>query len=346
MKSSSKQQAPSDEEEEDKSRPRDLPPGARDHDLLAAVAKLPNGPGGSRSGKSDHKGKSKGSSSNGRKVHYSGNDEDSDSDGGRPSRQSSKGKLEDKRPPSSDSEDSDSDGDKPYKKSSKERKKRNKHPTRSDTSEDDLVDTDEESDDDSGRSTKSKRRDLEDDMESSGLARPLAQAFIRNALASRGGKGLIYDVFKEHTFKSVRNEREVLAFARVIDALRSCKDSHCAKALELCVRRLVGVEAADVSGKWKMCDAFELVMNRQSYVPDAFLARAIKNVNRLEALEGTKSSSSSSSGSSTRPRKTTYRDTSSSSSGSRARERSTDSARTNPRPNSSKGSKDSSRDSK
>lgn len=186
-------------------------------------------------------------------------------------------------------------------------------------------------------------------MESSGLARPLAHAFIRNALASRNGKGLIHDVFKEHSFKSNRNEREVLALARVIDALRK---SDYRGALELVVRRLVGVQAADTSGNWKLCDAFELVMDRQSYVPDAFLARAIKNVNRLEALEGKKSSSVASSGSATKPRKSTYgmhRDGSTSSNSTatmKSRDRSTDSARAPQRSNSNKGSKEGTRDPK
>lgn len=188
-------------------------------------------------------------------------------------------------------------------------------------------------------------------MESSGLARPLAKKWIRNVLSLRGGKGLIHDVLKEHSFKSNRNEREVLTLARVLDALRK---SDYRGARELVVRRLVGVQAADTSGNWKLCDAFELVMDRQSYVPDAFLARAIKNVHRLEALEGKQSTPSHSSSSASRGRKTTYgsaRDSSHSSSTMkpvRDRERSVDSSsRAPPRSNSYKGSsKDGARDSK
>jgi hypothetical protein len=299
-----------------KSHDRGLPSGFRARGILSAVGELPDGPDHSKSRGGDHRGKSKGTTSTKKTVGFSTEDEDSDSDGPKQKRKPSKGKKKDKRPPSP-------------------------------SSEEDLDETDDESeDDDSGRLSKSQRRNLEDDMETSGLARPLAKAFIRNALASRGGKGLILDVFKEHNFKSNRNEREVLALARVVDALR--KQDY-ANALELVVRRLVGVQSADTSGNWKMCDAFELVMDRQSYVPDAFLARAIKNVNRLEALEGKKSSSTSSNGSSTRQRKTTYgthRDGSGSVSNSRPRDRSTDNARAYPRSNSNKGSKDATRDSK
>ena len=57
------------------------------------------------------------------------------------------------------------------------------------------------------------------------------------------------------------------------------------RALELTVRRLVGVQTADMSGIWAVCDQFELVMDKQSFVPDEFLARALKNAARLETLE-------------------------------------------------------------
>lgn len=66
--------------------------------------------------------------------------------------------------------------------------------------------------------------------------------------------------------------------------------------LETVVRRLVGVETADRSGDWKLCDAFELITSKQSYVPDDFMARALKTVRRIEAIEGKSSNNTAQKG--------------------------------------------------
>lgn len=121
-------------------------------------------------------------------------------------------------------------------------------------------------------------------MESNGLTKPLAKAFIRNALASMEGRGTILDIHKEKVFKVVRNERECGNLCKLIDRLRK-KKPDVKGALELAVRRLVGVQAADMSGSWALCDQFELVMDKQSFVPHDVLARAIKNAARIESLE-------------------------------------------------------------
>jgi len=68
----------------------------------------------------------------------------------------------------------------------------------------------------------------------------------------------------------------------MIDALRAKNYS---ALRELLYRRLAGVHAADSSDNWALCDAFELVMDKQSFVPDAFMQRAVKNVMRIQALE-------------------------------------------------------------
>ena len=73
--------------------------------------------------------------------------------------------------------------------------------------------------------------------------------------------------------------------ARAIDLMRKGRYE---ETLEALVRRLVGVETADRSGNWKLCDAFELITEKQSFVPDDFLARALKAVKRIEAVEGRK----------------------------------------------------------
>lgn len=173
---------------------------------------------------------------------------------------------------SSDEDDSDSDGPSGRSFSTDDR-------SSSESSDSDASSSSDSDDESSRRHRKHKRVSA---MEAHGLARPLAKKFIRNALASTNGRGSILDVYKEMDFKVVRNERECLSLAKAIDLARK---EHWSKLLELLVRRLVGVQSADISGNWKLCDQFELVMDQQSFVPDDFLARALKNAQRLETLE-------------------------------------------------------------
>jgi hypothetical protein len=141
-------------------------------------------------------------------------------------------------------------------------------------------------------SRKSRARAVDDGVEESGMAKPLAKHFVRNLMAQAGRHGSAYEVYKyDVRFKKERNRRECMALARILDSLLS-KDYK--TALERLCRRLAGVHAADQGGdNWAICDAFELVMEKQSFVPDAHLQRAVKSVIRLQALEtaGTKSNS-------------------------------------------------------
>jgi hypothetical protein len=122
-------------------------------------------------------------------------------------------------------------------------------------------------------------------MESNGLTKSLAKPWIRNALASMEGRGTILDIHKDKLYKQERNKRECETLSKIVDCLRKRKKPDVKRALEFAVRRLVGVQTADMSGSWAVCDQFELVMDKQSFVPDEFLARALKNAARLEALE-------------------------------------------------------------
>jgi hypothetical protein len=139
-------------------------------------------------------------------------------------------------------------------------------------------------------SRKSRSRAIDDGVEESGMAKPLAKQFVRNLMAQAGRHGSAYEVYKyDVRFKKERNRRECMALARILDSLLSKEYK---SALERLCRRLAGVHAADQGGdNWAICDAFELVMEKQSFVPDAHLQRAVKSVMRLQALEtaGTKS---------------------------------------------------------
>lgn len=116
--------------------------------------------------------------------------------------------------------------------------------------------------------------------EAAGLAKSMAKPYLRNVLAH--GKS-VYVVFKHDVeFQKARNQRECLSLARILDALLAKRYSD---AREIAVRRLAGVHAADQSGDgWDICDAFEQVTERQCFVPDDFMTRALKNVIRVQAL--------------------------------------------------------------
>lgn len=128
-------------------------------------------------------------------------------------------------------------------------------------------------------------------MESSGLSKPLAEKFLLNVQRGAGSRSFsVYTEYKERVFKHERNRHEVEFLARLVDLLRKKQRS---AALEVAVRRLVGVETADRSGDWRLCDAFELVTKKQSNAPTEFLAHAIKAVKRIDAVEGKQSNDSS-----------------------------------------------------
>ena len=109
---------------------------------------------------------------------------------------------------------------------------------------------------------------------------PLSKQFIRNLMSQAGKNGSAYEVYKYDVhFKKDRNKRECMSLARVLDSLLA-QDYKAAR--EKICRRLAGVHAADGSDNGDICDAFELVMERQSFVPDAHLQRAVKNVIRYK----------------------------------------------------------------
>ena len=125
---------------------------------------------------------------------------------------------------------------------------------------------------------------IRDGMEESGLARPLAQKFLHNLCHAAGSRTFsVLGLYKDRDVRQVRNRYEMEFLARAIDLMRRGRYE---ETLEALVRRLVGVETADRSGNWKLCDAFELITEKQSFVPDDFLARALKAVKRIEAVEG------------------------------------------------------------
>ena len=81
-------------------------------------------------------------------------------------------------------------------------------------------------------------------------------------------------------------KREALAHARTLDALLQapCDTHGVREALEHICRRLGGVHTAATTGSWEMCDRLEAETSTHSFVPDYFMATALKQVTREQAI--------------------------------------------------------------
>lgn len=78
--------------------------------------------------------------------------------------------------------------------------------------------------------------------------------------------------------------REALAHARTLDALLLAPHDTrgVREALEHICRRLGGTAAT--TGSWEMCDRLEAETSTHSFVPDYFMATALKQVTREQAI--------------------------------------------------------------
>ena len=116
-----------------------------------------------------------------------------------------------------------------------------------------------------------------------------AKGFLRNALREAAGRTL-YQLYKDATAQwegaSLHCRREALAHARTLDALlQSPRDTRGVReALEHVCRRLGGVHTAATTGSWEMCDRLEAESSVHSFVPDYFMAAALKQVTREQAI--------------------------------------------------------------
>jgi hypothetical protein len=116
-----------------------------------------------------------------------------------------------------------------------------------------------------------------------------AKGFLRNALREAAGRTL-YQLYKDATAQwegvSMHCKREALAHARTLDALlQAPRDSRGVReALEHVCRRLGGVHTAATTGSWEMCDRLEAETSTHSFVPDYFMATALKQVSREQAI--------------------------------------------------------------
>ena len=133
-------------------------------------------------------------------------------------------------------------------------------------------------------SDRSRREEVDDCLPSQ---RPMAERYIHNALSAGDATSLL-QVFNARTWKSERNKNECLTLARALDHLRRGKP-RVSDAIELLVRRLAGVDIADETGNWSLCQALEggSSHDRQSLVPEDVMRGALKSVVQLQAIHKT-----------------------------------------------------------
>jgi hypothetical protein len=131
---------------------------------------------------------------------------------------------------------------------------------------------------------------LEEQLVSAGVGSSLAPQLLANILRGRE-QASVEQVLASRTYQSQRNNKEVLALARVVDCLRR---GHSEAALELTLRRISGVLLGDKSEKWSMCDFLMHDTAATAYLPHAVLQQALAYSSHSASLTGGSNSSSSS----------------------------------------------------
>jgi hypothetical protein len=95
--------------------------------------------------------------------------------------------------------------------------------------------------------------------------------------------GRLYETFKKEIhFNHARNHKECLALCVVIEAMlkKRCKITD--DCVEIAVRRLVGVQMADATNNWGMCDELEAEGVSQQLLPNKTFKRMLANTSRLK----------------------------------------------------------------
>lgn len=90
------------------------------------------------------------------------------------------------------------------------------------------------------------------------MDKPIAKTVLRNMLQGRSGSSVLecvtQDISQSGVSLNQHSRNELQALARIIDSLRA-KDPKA--AMELAVRRFVGVHAASKQGNWGVADALD-----------------------------------------------------------------------------------------
>ena len=84
--------------------------------------------------------------------------------------------------------------------------------------------------------------------------------------------------------KNFRNKRECLALAEAFDALLAEGINEDSKGLDILARRLIGVQLADNSGDWALCQAIQGPSMMESVLPRQQLAKALRDAAAIRRI--------------------------------------------------------------
>jgi hypothetical protein len=89
---------------------------------------------------------------------------------------------------------------------------------------------------------------------------------------------------KMYEWKNARNRRECEAIAQAVDALRAEGVTTSSLGIEILLRRLSGVQLADLTGKWEACESVAWSSFGSSLLPRAELRRVLKDADQMTRL--------------------------------------------------------------
>jgi hypothetical protein len=97
---------------------------------------------------------------------------------------------------------------------------------------------------------------------------------------------------KMYEWKNARNRRECEAIAQAVDAFRAEGATTSSLGIEILLRRLSGVQLADLTGKWEACESVAWSSFGNSLLPRAELRRVLKDADQMTRLTATTASTS------------------------------------------------------
>jgi hypothetical protein len=90
-----------------------------------------------------------------------------------------------------------------------------------------------------------------------------------------------------------RNRKAVMVYAKIIDALNR---GDLETALEIAIRRLAGIQAAEQSGSWSLSNVLENNTEQQSFLPSHMFNSFLKMAARLDGIRKTSGTSTGGAG--------------------------------------------------
>jgi hypothetical protein len=102
--------------------------------------------------------------------------------------------------------------------------------------------------------------------------------------------GSVKSWVKMYEWKNARNRRECEAIAQAVDAFRAEGATTSSLGIEILLRRLSGVQLADLTGKWEACESVAWSSFGNSLLPRSELRRVLKDADQMSRLTAASSS--------------------------------------------------------